>query len=83
MSKDNPYVKRLDYEVKMISNGVSLDFDILYEDKVVASKNFAVEYRESSIVALAHRQADHHSDDDSGTYVPPRRELGDSDDDIF
>ncbi|KAL7909218.1 actin-like ATPase domain-containing protein [Trichoderma velutinum] len=68
-------VKRLDYIIKMTSNGVSLDFEILYEGKIVASKNVAVDYSESGVAAR--RSVDHHDvddsddDDDSGTYVPP------------
>ncbi|EHK15658.1 uncharacterized protein TRIVIDRAFT_38815 [Trichoderma virens Gv29-8] len=73
-------VKQLDYVIKMTSNGVSLDFEISYGDKIVASKNVAVDYSESG--AAARRSAGHpgnddgndcggDGNDDSGTYVPP------------
>ncbi|KAL6696176.1 actin-like ATPase domain-containing protein [Trichoderma pleuroticola] len=67
-------VKRLDYIIKMTSNGVSLDFEISYKGKIVASKNVAVDYSESGVAAR--RSVDHvnvddsSDDDDSGTYVP-------------
>ncbi|TFB06377.1 Heat shock 70 kDa protein 12B [Trichoderma ghanense] len=63
-------VKRLSYVIKMTSNGVSLDFEISHEGRVVAAKNVVVDYSESGMAAR--RSAGHaDDDDDSGTYVPP------------
>ncbi|KAK1250373.1 hypothetical protein MKX08_010376 [Trichoderma sp. CBMAI-0020] len=67
-------IRRLLYLIKMTSNGVSLDFEISHDDKIVASKNVAVDYSESG--ALAHRHAAHLGDDNSGTYVPPGKGSG-------
>ncbi|RFU72728.1 hypothetical protein TARUN_9531 [Trichoderma arundinaceum] len=64
-------VRRLFYVIKMTSNGVSLDFEISHGQKVVASKNVVVDYRESG--SVARRSANRLGDDDSGTYVPHRR----------
>ncbi|KAL7798049.1 hypothetical protein V8C37DRAFT_418546 [Trichoderma ceciliae] len=60
--------RRLFYIIKMTSNGVSLDFEISHDDKIVASKNLAVDYSESGVVA---RRSVSRLDDDSGTYVQP------------
>ncbi|KAL6868456.1 hypothetical protein J3F83DRAFT_714726 [Trichoderma novae-zelandiae] len=73
-------VKRLSYIIKMTSNGVSLDFEISHEGRIVASKNVVVDYSESGAEArrsgtLADDDAAGHAgDDDSGTYVPPGSE---------
>lgn len=75
-------VKRLDYIIKMTSNGVSLDFEISYKGKIVASKNVAVDYSESGVAAR--RSVEHHNfvdsddDDDSGTYAPPDSERSEA-----
>jgi hypothetical protein len=61
-------IRKLVYVIKMTSNGVSLDFEISHEDKIVASKNVAVDYSESG--AAARRTTDRLDDDDSGAYVP-------------
>ncbi|QYS98213.1 hypothetical protein H0G86_005403 [Trichoderma simmonsii] len=75
-------VKRLDYIIKMTSNGVSLDFEISYQGKIVASKNVAVDYSESGVAARrpAEQQlfVDSDDDDDSGTYVPPDSERSEA-----
>ncbi|KAK4079305.1 hypothetical protein Trihar35433_410 [Trichoderma harzianum] len=75
-------LKRLTYTIKMTSNGVSLDFEISHKGKVVASKNVAVDYRESGTTA---RRADSHVDgdgdgdgDDSSTYAPSRSERSEA-----
>ncbi|PTB65357.1 hypothetical protein BBK36DRAFT_1205073 [Trichoderma citrinoviride] len=73
-------VKRLDYIIKMTSNGVSLDFEFSHEGRIVASKNVVVDYSESG--AAARRSATIADDDavsladgdDSGTYVPSGHE---------
>ncbi|KAH0499383.1 hypothetical protein TgHK011_006583 [Trichoderma gracile] len=66
-------VKRLSYVIKMTSNGVSLDFEISHEGRVVAAKNVVVDYSESGTAAAARRSVAQVEveDDDSGTYVPP------------
>ncbi|PTB81529.1 hypothetical protein M440DRAFT_1427388 [Trichoderma longibrachiatum ATCC 18648] len=66
-------VRRLSYVIKMTSNGVSLDFEISHEGKVVAAKNVVVDYSESGAAAAVARRSVAHADDedDSGTYVPP------------
>ncbi|UKZ77423.1 hypothetical protein TrVFT333_005144 [Trichoderma virens FT-333] len=76
-------LKRLAYIIKMTSNGVSLDFEISHDEKIVASKNVAVDYSESGAAARrsvsrlgngAHNDIDDDDEDDSGTYVPPESE---------
>ncbi|OTA06912.1 hypothetical protein A9Z42_0077040 [Trichoderma parareesei] len=75
-------LKRLSYIIKMTSNGVSLDFEISHEGRIVASKNVVVDYSESGAAArrsstVAGNDDDAVSladDDDSGTYVPPGHE---------
>lgn len=66
-------VKRLFYVIKMTSNGVSLDFEISHDRKIVASKNVVVDYRESGSVARRSETLveEEEEDDDSGTYVQP------------
>ncbi|KAM0256669.1 hypothetical protein ACHAQJ_004823 [Trichoderma viride] len=62
-------IRKLIYVIKMTSNGVSLDFEISHEDKIVASKNVEVDYSESG--AAARRSVSRLDlDDDSGTYIP-------------
>ncbi|KAL7950826.1 hypothetical protein V8C42DRAFT_359648 [Trichoderma barbatum] len=65
-------LKRLAYVIKMTSNGVSLDFEISHDQKIVASKNVAVDYSESGTAARRSEPvADGEEDDDSGSYFPP------------
>lgn len=37
-------IRQIDFEIKMISNGVTLDFEIIYEGEVLASKNIKIDY---------------------------------------
>ncbi|KAK4079303.1 hypothetical protein Trihar35433_408 [Trichoderma harzianum] len=37
-------IRRISFDVKMISNGVTLDFEIIYNGQVMASKNFGIDY---------------------------------------
>ncbi|PTB58747.1 hypothetical protein M431DRAFT_490370 [Trichoderma harzianum CBS 226.95] len=37
-------IRRVSFDVKMISNGVTLDFEIIYNGQVMASKNFGIDY---------------------------------------
>ncbi|KAL6908481.1 hypothetical protein GGI43DRAFT_379335 [Trichoderma evansii] len=37
-------IRRISFDTKMISNGVTLDFDIVYKGQVVASKNIGIDY---------------------------------------
>ncbi|PTB46849.1 hypothetical protein M441DRAFT_445543 [Trichoderma asperellum CBS 433.97] len=73
-------IRRLSYVIKMTSNGVSLDFEISHDDRIVASKNVAADYSESG--TAAHRHAGHLGDDNSGTYVPPGKGPGGWDDEF-
>jgi hypothetical protein len=36
--------RRISYDMKMISNGVTLDFEIVYNGRVVSSKNIGIDY---------------------------------------
>jgi hypothetical protein len=75
-------LKRLSYIIKMTSNGVSLDFEISHEGRIVASKNVVVDYSESGAAACrsstvaddADDAVSLADDDDSGTYVPAGHE---------
>jgi hypothetical protein len=73
-------IRRLSYVIKMTFNGVSLDFEISHDDKIVASKNVAADYSESGTVA--HRHAGQLGDDNSGTYVPHGKGSGGWDDEF-
>lgn len=73
-------IRRLAYVIKMTSNGVSLDFEISHDDKIVASKNVAADYSESG--TAAHRHAAQLGDDNSGTYVPSVKGPGGWDDEF-
>lgn len=66
--------------IKMTSNGVSLDFEISHDDKIVASKNVAADYSDSG--TAAHRHAAQLGDDNSGTYIPPGKGPGGWDDEF-
>ncbi|UKZ77425.1 hypothetical protein TrVFT333_005146 [Trichoderma virens FT-333] len=37
-------IRRIDYDVKMTSNGVTLDFEIIYNNQVMASKKIGIDY---------------------------------------
>lgn len=41
---DGKVIRRISFDVKMISNGVTLDFEIIYNSQVMASKNFGIDY---------------------------------------
>ncbi|KAL7800433.1 hypothetical protein V8C43DRAFT_327236 [Trichoderma afarasin] len=67
-------LKRLSYIIKMTLNSVSLDVEISHDEKIVASKNVEVDYRESG--AAVRRSVSHlEDDDDSGTYAPTESET--------
>lgn len=73
-------IRRLIYVIKMTSNGVSLDFEISHEKKIVASQNVAVDYRESGTVA---RRSESRVDDDGSVYASPERTEGSDSDSLF
>ncbi|KAL7950824.1 HSP70 family [Trichoderma barbatum] len=37
-------IRRISYDVKMTSNGVTLDFEVIYNNQVVASKKIGIDY---------------------------------------
>lgn len=46
-NKKHKVFRHICYEVKMVSDGVSLDFQIFYEGSMVASKNVDVDFTDS------------------------------------
>ncbi|QYS98211.1 hypothetical protein H0G86_005401 [Trichoderma simmonsii] len=55
-------VRRINYDVKMKSNGVTLDFEVMYKNRVMASKKIGIDY---TCCGSAVNQF-HDSDEDSG-----------------
>ncbi|KAL7909220.1 hypothetical protein GGI35DRAFT_493223 [Trichoderma velutinum] len=43
-NSEKDVIRRVSFDVKMMSNGVTLDFEIIYNNQVMASKNFAIDY---------------------------------------
>ncbi|KAK1250374.1 hypothetical protein MKX08_010377 [Trichoderma sp. CBMAI-0020] len=44
VNSDGRTIRRFCFDTKMISNGVTLDFEIIYKGQVVASKNIGIDY---------------------------------------
>ncbi|OPB43006.1 hypothetical protein A0O28_0086420 [Trichoderma guizhouense] len=55
---------RVDFDVKMISNGVTLDFEIIYNGQVMASKNFGIDYTGCGST-MNQSEGDYKSEEDS------------------
>ncbi|KAJ4861040.1 hypothetical protein T069G_06028 [Trichoderma breve] len=57
-------IRRVSFDVKMISNGVTLDFEIIYNGQVMASKNFGIDYTGCGSTVNQSRE-DYKSEEDS------------------
>ncbi|KKP07552.1 hypothetical protein THAR02_00348 [Trichoderma harzianum] len=57
-------IRRVSFDVKMISNGVTLEFEIIYNGQVMASKNFGIDYTGCGSTVNQAR-GDYGSDEDS------------------
>ncbi|KAL6788339.1 hypothetical protein J3E68DRAFT_444939 [Trichoderma sp. SZMC 28012] len=58
--------RRMSYDVKMTSNGVTLDFEIIYNNQVMASKKIGIDYtRCGSTVNQSSEDSDKDKDSDS------------------
>lgn len=58
-------IRRVSFDVKMISNGVTLDFEIIYNNQVMASKNFGIDHTGCGSTVNQSR-GDDDSSEDSG-----------------